>query len=124
MPKRMPVKSAKEVADKYCCRQVIICAWDGDLTHVVTYGKSQEDCAQAAIGGALMKKTMEWPEKFWGKEPKHVAKLKEQIEELKKKSQDYYELLYSLGCRESCMGWVNELAERNEREPRWGSKVP
>jgi len=29
-------------------------------------------------------------------------------------AEDRYELLYNIGCRESCMGWVNERAELAE----------
>ena len=34
----------------------------------------------------------------------------------RKRAEQLYEMLYSLGCRESCMGWVNERAESAERK--------
>lgn len=48
MPKRVPVAAAKAAAEKYDLRQVILVGWDGDLVHIVTYGKTKADCALAA----------------------------------------------------------------------------
>ena len=62
MPKRIPISAASTVAKTHNCRQVIVLAWDGELTHIVTYGKSTEDCAQAAQGGNLLKAKWGWPE--------------------------------------------------------------
>lgn len=62
MPKRIPVSAAKKLAQEQRCRQVIVLAWDGALTHVVTYGETSEDCDQAAQGGDLIKQAMGWPE--------------------------------------------------------------
>lgn len=85
MPKRIPISAAKLVADKHDCRQVIILAWDGKLTHVVTYGKTLEDCDQAAQGGNKIKKVLGWPESLCQDEPSRVKKLKERIKELENK---------------------------------------
>lgn len=62
MPKRIPITAAKDVAEKFDCSQVIILAWDGELTHVVTYGKTLLDCEQAAEGGNRVKRFLGWPE--------------------------------------------------------------
>lgn len=62
MTKRIPIQAAKDIASKHACRQVIILAWDGVSTHVVTYGKSVEDCLQAANGGNAIKRSLGWPE--------------------------------------------------------------
>lgn len=59
---KIPVKAAKELAEKYKAKQVILFAWDGKLTHVVTYGETVEDCAQAANGANNIKKSWGWPE--------------------------------------------------------------
>lgn len=48
MPKRIPIKAAKEVAEKHDLKQVLLIGWDGELVHIVTYGKTKEDCALAA----------------------------------------------------------------------------
>lgn len=62
MPDHIPILAAQDVAKAYGCRQVIILAWDGSLTHVVTYGESVLDSAQAAKGGNDIKRNMGWPE--------------------------------------------------------------
>lgn len=83
MPKRIPIAAAKAVGKKYPdVRQVILIAWDGDNTHVVTWGRSVEDCAQAAHGGNLAKNQFGWPEDLCREEPNRVKKLRERIVEL------------------------------------------
>lgn len=62
MPKRIAISVAKQIAESNRCRQVIVLAWDGELTHIVTYGKSVDDCAQAAAGGNALKEKWGWPE--------------------------------------------------------------
>ena len=83
MPKRIPIATAKAVGKKYPdVRQVILIAWDGDNTHVVTWGRSVEDCAQAAHGGNLAKRQFGWPEELCKDEPNRVKKLRNRIAEL------------------------------------------
>lgn len=82
MPKRIPITVAKTVATTTDCRQVIILAWDGELTHVVTYGKTVEDCAQAAEGGNRLKAFLGWPENTMS-QPSRVKKLEKEIKELR-----------------------------------------
>lgn len=48
MPKRIPITTAKQVAEKHDLKQVLLIGWDGERVHVVTYGKTKEDCALAA----------------------------------------------------------------------------
>ena len=48
MPKRIPISTAKAVAQKHDLKQVLLIGWDGKSTHVVTYGATKEDCAIAA----------------------------------------------------------------------------
>jgi hypothetical protein len=63
MPKRIPIAAARRIAEQHDCRQVILVAWDeGGRTHVVTYGKTLQDCAQAAAGGNFVKRALGWPE--------------------------------------------------------------
>jgi hypothetical protein len=81
MPLRLPIAAAKNVATKYSCRQVILMAWDGERTHCVTYGKTAEDCDQAAQGGNRIKAALGWPESLMA-EPSRVKKLKARIAEL------------------------------------------
>jgi hypothetical protein len=60
-PKRIPIKAAETVGKEHGCRQVILLAFDGELTHIVTWGNTVEDCAQAAQGGNLLKAKWGWP---------------------------------------------------------------
>jgi hypothetical protein len=91
MPKRMPISSAKDIANKFDCKQVIIAAWDGERTHIVTYGKSAEDCDQAAQGGNLIKKAMGWPKSMLNDEPSRIIKMKSRIIELEQKVKELSE---------------------------------
>lgn len=81
MPKRIPIQAAKDVAKTHGCRQVILLAWDGERTHVVTYGVNDEECCQAAIGGNRVKAALGWPESLMA-EPSRVKKLKSRVKEL------------------------------------------
>lgn len=84
MPDKIPIEAAKEFARKHGCRQVIVMAWDGKLQHCVTYGETEEECAQAAIGGNRIKKALGWPESLMA-DPAPVKKLKQQVKDLEKK---------------------------------------
>jgi hypothetical protein len=81
MPNRIPVSAAKRFGEEQGCRQVIVFAWDGERTHCVTWGKSVEDCAQAADGGNKLKTFMGWPDSLLA-EPTRVKKLLARISDL------------------------------------------
>ena len=49
MPKRIPIATAKAVAEKHGLRQVLLIGYDGERVHVVTYGVTKDDCEKAAI---------------------------------------------------------------------------
>lgn len=51
MPKRVSIAAARRVCEEQGCKQVIVVLWDGERTHVVTYGVDRLHCAQAADGG-------------------------------------------------------------------------
>jgi hypothetical protein len=61
---RIPIIAAKRIADEYGQNQVVLVTFDKSdgTTHVVTYGKSVEECAQAAQGGNFVKRALGWPE--------------------------------------------------------------
>lgn len=61
MPARIPIAEAKRVADAQGCQQVIILAWDGERTHVVTYGDTKKACREAAEGANRLKAILGWP---------------------------------------------------------------
>lgn len=60
--KRIPIRAARQVAQEFGQRQVVMVTWDGETTHVVTYGKTATDCDQAVQGGNFVKKALGWPE--------------------------------------------------------------
>ena len=78
MPKRIPIKAAREFAASQGLSQIIVLGWDGKLTHVVTYGKTLEDCDQAALVGNRIKEFLGWP-KDLSAEPSRVQRLKDQL---------------------------------------------
>ena len=78
VPRRIHISKAKRFARENGCRQVIIAAWDGERTHIVTYGISLEDCAQAAEGGNRIKEALGWPKDLKA-EPSRVRQLQECI---------------------------------------------
>jgi hypothetical protein len=71
MYKRIPITAAKRIAKDYDKDQVIIVTWDKKhgRTHVTTYGKSTEECRQAADGGNLVKKALGWPDELCKAKP-------------------------------------------------------
>lgn len=58
---RIPIAAAKRFADETGCAQIIVAAWDGEQTHVVTYGRTTVDCDQAAMGGDKLKAALGFP---------------------------------------------------------------
>jgi len=81
VPRYLPIAAAKSVSEKYGCRQVILLAWDGERTHVVTYGETPDDCERAALGGNMLKKKWGWPE--CNDQPSRVRKLEAENAELR-----------------------------------------
>ncbi len=84
MTKRVPIEAVKQVGRTHGLSQVILLGWDGKRTHVVTWGKSVEDCDQAAFGGDLVKKALGWPESLMGDRPSRVKNMETRIAELEK----------------------------------------
>lgn len=77
----IPISAAQSLAELLDLRQVIIVAWDGEKSHVVTYGGSVADSANAAAGGNLVKKVLGWPASLNSESPKVLA-LQARIAEL------------------------------------------
>lgn len=75
----IPIVRAKEIADKYNQSQVIIVTFSKEtgLTTVVTYGKTLEDCNQAAVGGNFVKKALGWPLDKCNAQPARVKRKKQ-----------------------------------------------
>ena len=84
--KKIPIKTAREIAHKFDYDQIIIWAWNKKCgQHVTTYGKTIEDCDQVAQGGNWFKKFLGWPKNLCCAEPNRVKLLKARIKELEGK---------------------------------------
>lgn len=81
MPKRIPIKVAKELAAQQDLRQVVILAWDGEKSHVVTYGRNVDESDRAARTGEQLRELLSWPESAT-KGPSRVEALRRQISDL------------------------------------------
>ena len=74
--KSVPISAAKQIAKDFEKDQVIIVCWDKEhgKTHVTTYGKTIDDCSQAAKGGNLVKKALGWPDELCHTKPARARK--------------------------------------------------
>jgi serine protease inhibitor ecotin len=74
--KNIPIKTARDISKTYDKDQVIVLTWDKThgKTHVTTYGKTLEDCKQAAYGGNLVKRALGWPDELCQAKPKRIKK--------------------------------------------------
>ena len=74
--KKIPIKVASDILKKYDQSQVIIVTYEKDTgkCHVVTYGKSLDDCIQAAHGGNFVKRALGWPEEMCHDKPARQIK--------------------------------------------------
>ena len=66
MAKRITIAAARRLAAEFGLRQVILIGLneEDDTAHVVTYGKTAEDCRLAAESGNNLKRHMGWPEEL------------------------------------------------------------
>lgn len=60
--KGIPIKAAQAIAKAFDKDQVIIVTWDKAYgkVHVTTYGKTIDECVQAAEGGNRIKRALGW----------------------------------------------------------------
>lgn len=113
MPARIPIAAARQLAEKWACRQVIVCAFDGEVSHVVTFGKSVEDCDQAAQGGDRIKAALGWPESL-NAVPSRVKTLQAKVAKLEAA------IAWALGEGDSDFGEQEpSLTEQLSRRPYW-----
>ncbi len=86
MTKKLPVRIAEDISKEFNQSHVIILTHDETegIDHLVTYGKTVEQCDQAAEFGNRLKKQMGWPSSLCESEPARVSKLKERIKDLEK----------------------------------------
>lgn len=81
---KIPIKALKELAKKYDLTHVIVFGHDEENDHIATYGKSVEQCSQAADFGNKLKDALGWPKSLQA-QPSRVKKLEKEIKELKEK---------------------------------------
>lgn len=85
---KIPIEELKQLSNKYNLSHVIMFGLDMDQTqYVVTYGRSVEQCAQAADFGNDLKDELGWPEEYQI-QPSRVKKLQEENKRLKKELDD------------------------------------
>lgn len=73
-PKKIPITTAKDIANNLHYDEVIIvgCHYETGIQHVTTYGKSVASCENAAKGGNAIKKLLGWPEDKCNAVPKRA----------------------------------------------------
>jgi hypothetical protein len=90
--KKVPIKSVRNIGKEFGFDQVIVLSFsrkDG-VTNVATWGKTTNDCDEAAQGGNYIKKEiLNWPDNYCQTEPNRVTKLKREIKELRKLAKIY-----------------------------------
>lgn len=80
---RIPITALKELASKYNLSHIILFAHHPgeNKDHIVTYGKTLEDCSQAADFGNALKDLLGWPQSLHT-QPSRVRQLQKRIKEL------------------------------------------
>lgn len=83
---KIPIKALKEFSEKYKLTHVIVFAHDENETtdHIATYGRTIDQCSQAADFGNKLKDELRWPKSLHA-QPSRVRRLQKQIKELKEK---------------------------------------
>lgn len=78
MSKRIPISWAKKIAKELGYTQVVIHAYDNETgtQHVTTYGKTINDCDNAAKGGNAIKKLLKWDEDLCETKPRRIINKK------------------------------------------------
>jgi hypothetical protein len=84
---RISISALKELAKKYKLDHVIVFATEGKQQHIATYGRTIQECSEAADFGNKMKETLGWPEQLRAN-PLRVKKLKTRIKELEVRLKD------------------------------------
>ncbi len=72
MPEHIPISAAEQINKQYGGQQTILVVWDGERTHVVTHGITETACAQAAVGGNMVKKALGWPDSLISEIPERA----------------------------------------------------
>ncbi len=73
--KKIPIQAAKKLSEKYGFSEIIILAYDvkSGFQNVVTFGKTKEQCINAANNGNhLKRKFFGWPEELCNAKPRRI----------------------------------------------------
>jgi len=72
---RIPIKAARDISDKYEFPEVVIFAYDPETgkQHVTTYGKTKNNCIDAAKAGNYLKKALGWPDELCREQPRRAV---------------------------------------------------
>lgn len=93
---KIPITAALKIGKDYGCQQVILFAWDGEQTQVVTWGESLDDCycSQAADGANKIKKNWDWP--LSNDQPSSVMQLQKKFDDHVKAVGEFLQELYMI----------------------------
>lgn len=115
---RIPIQPLKDLAKKFGLTHVILLAHqDGsELDHVVTYGKTVEQCSQAADFGNRLKEALGWPASLFA-QPSRVKKLQAQLEKAEAACKTLMRYEYAMdGCDDGSAEPIYWQAVREARE--------
>jgi hypothetical protein len=72
----IPITAAKKIAHEYDWPEIIIFGYNPETAdrHVTTFGKTVDQCADAAKAGNYLKKALNWPEELCHAKPAREKK--------------------------------------------------
>ena len=79
--RNIPISALKKFADEYEYDHLIMFCTFGKFQYIATYGKTIEECDQAAQFGDKLKDAMGWPETLHAM-PSRVKKLTAKVQQL------------------------------------------
>lgn len=88
---KIPVKALKDLANTYGLDRVVVFATNANTQFVSTYGRTVEECSEAADFGNLLKDALGWPASLH-QQPSRVKRLQKRIEELEQQLHNAFEL--------------------------------
>jgi hypothetical protein len=78
----IPIKVLKEFSQKYGYSTVVMFATNSNqMQYIATYGRTIQECDQAAQFGDMMKDALHWPESLHAA-PSRVRQLQKRVKEL------------------------------------------
>ena len=78
---RISIERVKELAKACGLSHCVVYGWDGKQQHVATWGKTIEQCSEAADFGNKLKTALGWPESLHS-QPSRVRRLQARNKEL------------------------------------------